>query len=156
MQFMHSRILFLRGKYMSITTSYIYKKESMALSKQFFFIIRLPIAMSFLGHGLVRIPKLQAFSNWMVQEMEPSGIPSILLIPYSYILPFAEALLGVLLILGYKPRYTIAASIILITTLIFGSSMIENWGAIQAQLVHAICLIFLLWLYEKNERYELK
>ena len=31
-----------------------------------YFFLRLPIAMSLLGHGLVRLPKLQGFSNWIV------------------------------------------------------------------------------------------
>lgn len=115
-----------------------------------FFFLRLPLAISFLGHGLVRLPKLNIFSNWMVDSMEKSVLPSFLVVPFSYALPFAEALIGILLLIGIKIRYTLYGGIALISTLILGSSSIENWGAIEAQLIHAIYLGFLLWWYDRN------
>ncbi len=115
-----------------------------------FFYLRLPVAMSLLGHGLVRLPKLQAFSSWMVETMEKSAIPAALIIPFSYILPIAEAILGVLLMVGFQFRYTLMAALILMSVLILGSSSIENWSAIEAQLIHAVYLGGLWWFYEKN------
>ncbi|WP_126974441.1 DoxX family membrane protein [Gynurincola endophyticus] len=118
--------------------------------KTMFFYLRLPVAMSLLGHGLVRLPKLQAFSSWMVETMEKSAIPAALIIPFSYILPIAEAILGVLLMVGFQFRYTLMAALILMSVLILGSSSIENWSAIEAQLIHAVYLGGLWWFYEKN------
>lgn len=115
-----------------------------------FFFLRLPIAVSLLGHGLVRLPKLQAFSEWMVGSMEQSAIPDVLIIPFSYIVPFVETLIGLLLLIGFQPRYTLYAGLALMSILVLGSSSIENWGAIEAQLIHAVYLGGLLWWYERN------
>ncbi|WP_312765212.1 DoxX family membrane protein [Epilithonimonas sp.] len=114
-----------------------------------YFFLRLPIAISLLGHGLVRLPKLGTFSNWMVTTMEKSAIPSFLIVPFAYVLPIAEFLIGLILLIGFKSRYTIYSGLILMSFLILGSASIENWSAIEAQLLHSVYLCGLLWFYEK-------
>lgn len=114
-----------------------------------YFFLRLPIAISLLGHGLVRLPKLETFSNWMVKTMEKSAIPSFLIVPFAYVLPIAEFMIGLLLLIGFKSQYTIYSGLILMSILILGSASIENWSAIEAQLLHSAYLGGLLWLYEK-------
>jgi len=101
------------------------------------------------GHGLVRIPKLQSFTQEMVKSMEKSAIPEELMTPFGYILPFLEAIAGISLLIGFKPKLTIYAAISLMTILIFGSSSVENWSAIEAQLLHSLYLFVLLWFYLK-------
>jgi len=115
-----------------------------------YFLLRLPIAMSLLGHGLVRLPKLTTFSNWMVETMEKSFLPKVLIIPFSYALPILEAIIGLLLFIGFKTKYTIYGGLALMSILILGSSSIENWGAIEAQLLHSFYLFALLYVLEKN------
>ena len=111
--------------------------------------LRLPIAISLLGHGLVRFPKLKTFSNWMVTSMEKSVIPSFMIVPFSYILPIVEFLIGLLLLIGFQTKYTIYSGLVLMSILILGSTSIENWSAIEAQLLHSVYLGGLLWFYEK-------
>lgn len=121
------------------------------MNKITFLFLRLPIAVSLFGHGAVRLPKLKAFSDWMVGTMEQSVLPDSLVMLWSYFLPFAELILGVLLLIGFKPKLTIYASLVLMSLLILGSSLIENWGAIETQLIHAAYLFGLLWYLEKND-----
>lgn len=116
----------------------------------FYFFLRLPTAVSLLGHGLVRLPKLNTFSHWMVETMEQSFIPKALIIPFSYTLPILEAIIGLLLLIGFKTKYTIYAGLALMSILIFGSSSIENWGAIEAQLLHSFYLLALLYIIDKK------
>lgn len=117
--------------------------------KTTYFFLRLPIAISLLGHGLVRLPKLETFSNWMVTSMEKSVIPSFMIVPFSYILPIVEFLIGLLLLIGFQTKYTIYSGLVLMSILILGSASIENWSAIEAQLLHSVYLGGLLWFYEK-------
>ncbi|WP_312823844.1 MauE/DoxX family redox-associated membrane protein [Epilithonimonas sp.] len=114
-----------------------------------YFFLRLPVAISLLGHGLVRLPKLEMFSNCMVTSMEKSAIPSFLIVPFSYILPIVEFLIGLLLLIGFQTKYTIYSGLILMSILILGSASIENWSAIEAQLLHSVYLGGLFWFYEK-------
>lgn len=119
--------------------------------KTIFFFLRLPIAISLLGHGLVRLPKLATFSNWVVTSMEKSMIPDFLIVPFSYILPIAEFLIGLSLVIGFKTKYTIFSGLILMSILILGSSSIENWSAIESQLLHSVYLFGLYWFWNKNQ-----
>lgn len=117
--------------------------------KTAFFFLRLPIAVSLMGHGLVRLPKLPAFSDWMVKTMEKSAIPEALIVPFSYFLPVAEAVIGLFLLINFKTRYTLYSALGLMSILIAGSCSIENWTAIEAQLLHCVYLFGLFWFYEK-------
>lgn len=117
--------------------------------KTIFFFLRLPIAISLAGHGLVRLPKLQTFTEGMVKSMEKSAIPESLITPFGYVLPFLEAIIGISLLIGFKPKLTIYSAFALMSILILGSSSIENWSAIEAQLLHSLYLFALLWFYLK-------
>jgi thiosulfate dehydrogenase [quinone] large subunit len=117
--------------------------------KTAFFFLRLPAAVSLLGHGLVRLPKLAAFSDWMVKTMEKSVIPEALVAPFSYFLPVAEAVIGVLLLVNSKTEYTLYSALVLMSILIAGSCSIENWTAVEAQLLHCIYLFALFWFYKR-------
>lgn len=117
--------------------------------KTAFFFLRLPVAVSLLGHGLVRLPKLHTFSEWMVTSMEKSAIPTVLIVPFSYLLPVVEAILGILLLINFKTKYTLYGALTVMSILILGSCSIENWSAIEAQLLHSFYLFGLFWFYEK-------
>ncbi len=109
-----------------------------------YLILRFAVAVSLFGHGLVRIPKLHGFSLWMVKSFEHSVLPPGVVRPFSYALPFAELIVGMLLILGLFTRKALIAGGLMMVILIFGSSMIENWEAIPSQLIHAAFFSVLL------------
>jgi len=117
--------------------------------KTIFFFLRLPIAVSLLGHGLVRLPKLPAFTDWLVTTMEKSVIPEFLIVPFGYVLPIAEFLIGLSLLIGFQVKYSLFAGLALMSVLIFGSSSIENWSAIESQLLHSLYLFGLVWFWQK-------
>jgi len=117
--------------------------------KTTFFFLKLPIALSLLGHGLVRLPKLPAFTDWLVTTMEKSVLPEFLIVPFGYVLPFAEFLIGLSLLIGFQVKYSLFAGLALMSVLIFGSSSIENWSAIESQLLHSLYLVGLVWFWQK-------
>jgi thiosulfate dehydrogenase (quinone) large subunit len=115
-----------------------------------FLLLRLAIGISFLGHGLVRFPKLQAFSNWMAGNFRQSMLPEALVIPFSYLLPFAEFTIGLLLLSGLLTKYALVAGGIVMLLLLFGTTMIENWEALPSQIIHVVLLAVLLHFLEAN------
>lgn len=115
-----------------------------------YFFLRLPIAMSLLGHGLVRLPKLTVFSNWMVDFMQESWIPASLILGFSYAVPFVEVILGIFLLLGLFTRQTLYGSLLLMSIFIFGNCTIEKWDAVSVQLIHAVYFALLLFLIRYN------
>jgi thiosulfate dehydrogenase [quinone] large subunit len=115
-----------------------------------FFLLRLAAGASMFGHGLVRLPKLSGFSAWMVKGFEHSMLPGWLVVPFSFALPIAEFLIGLLLLLGLFTRTALIAGGIVMAMLIFGSAMIESWEPITSQLVHAAFFAVLLAFIPHN------
>jgi len=115
-----------------------------------FLLLRLAIAISMFGHGLVRLPKLATFSNWMVGSFENSMLPKIIVTPFSYILPIAEFAIGLFLLLGIFTKPSLVAGAVVMLILLFGTSMIENWEAIPSQLIHIAFFALLLHFADYN------
>lgn len=115
-----------------------------------FLIIRLAVAASMFGHGLVRLPKLHGFSGWMVSAFEKSMLPSALVTPFSYILPIAEFAIGLLLVIGLFTSVSLIAGGFTMVILIFGSAMAENWEAMPSQFIHAAFFAVLLSFMQYN------
>jgi len=105
---------------------------------------RLAIGLSFFGHGLVRLPKLTGFSNWMMEQFSKSHLPDFLVLPFSYVLPFLEFISGLLILIGLFTRQGLLLAGAVSLALIFGSTMIENWEALPSQLIHVAFLAGLL------------
>jgi thiosulfate dehydrogenase (quinone) large subunit len=115
-----------------------------------YLLIRLAIGMSAFGHGVVRLFKLSGFSRGMVATFQKSYIPEALVVPFSYILPFAELIVGLLLLIGLFTREAAIAGAVLMILLIFGSTSIENWDAIPTQLIHIAFLVVVLQFLPSN------
>ena len=108
-----------------------------------YFMLRLVAGVSFFGHGLVRLPKLSAFSQWMTGRFASSMLPDALVTPFSYALPVAEFIVGILLVLGLFSQMTIIAGFVVMLLLMLGTCLIENWEALPSQMLHALILIVL-------------
>ncbi|BAV05729.1 thiosulfate dehydrogenase [quinone] large subunit [Filimonas lacunae] len=113
-------------------------------------LLRLAIGASMLGHGLVRLPKLNGFSAWMVGSFQKSMLPSAVVVPFSYVLPIAEFIIGLLLVTGLLTRPALIAGSIVMICLIFGTCMIENWEALPSQLIHVAFFATLLSFIQYN------
>lgn len=110
--------------------------------------IRLGIGISMLGHGLVRIPKLSAFSEGMLNNFEAAVLPNFIVLPFSLALPFIEFILGLLLVLGWQTKRAAILGGILMLSLMVGTTLIENWSALTSQMIH---LLFFVLVYEFNQ-----
>lgn len=115
-----------------------------------FLLLRLAVAISMFGHGLVRLPKLTTFSQWMIDSFENSMLPKIIVTPFSYIVPIAEFVIGLLLLLGLFTKPSLIAGGFVMLALLFGTTMIENWDAIPSQLIHIAFFALLLHFIDYN------
>jgi len=115
-----------------------------------YLLVRLAIGASMFGHGLVRLPKLATFSQWMVGTFEKSMLPKIMVVPFSYGLPIAEFAIGLCLILGLFTKPAMIAGGIVMLILIFGTTLIENWEALPSQLIHIVFFAVLLQFLSDN------
>lgn len=115
---------------------------------------RLPIAVSMLGHGLERMPKLQAFSSHIASQYSKSMLPVAFVTSFSYVLPFLELLTGILLILGLFTRFGCILGVLIMLALIFGSCMIEQWENVFTQIIYG-AYFALLYYFAVYNRYSI-
>lgn len=111
---------------------------------------RLLMGVAFLTHFLVRLPKLAAFQAGMVKQFANSMLPELLVRPFAAVLPFAEGAIGLLLIIGLFTRPALAAALLLMTALVFGSSLLEQWDTVGTQLVYGLFLFGLVLHCQHN------
>lgn len=118
--------------------------------KTAYFFLRLSIGINFLGHGLVRLAKLQDFADGMTKSFEKSWLPSLFVQMFSTALPFLEFIIGLMLIIGFKTRIAAMAGASLIILLLFGSSTVENWEAMGIQMIYAGLFYILICRMDNN------
>lgn len=116
--------------------------------------VRLSMAVSMLTHGIVRLPKLTAFSDGMVAQFNRSMLSEGLVRPWAYAVPWIELVLGITLLLGLFTRVSAIAGAVLLLVLMGGSGMVENWGAFPSQLMH-IAFFLAIILYRKYNSFAL-
>lgn len=121
------------------------------MNRTTYLLIRLAVGASMFGHGLVRLPKLDGFSHWMVGQFGKSILPAALVMPFSYVLPLVEFVIGLLLLIGLFTRAAAIAGGIAMAVLIFGTTTIEDWSAIPTQLIHAAFFAVLVQFAGANE-----
>jgi thiosulfate dehydrogenase [quinone] large subunit len=120
-------------------------------SEQYTYLLaRLPIGMSFFGHGFIRLTKLSGFSQGMVIQFSKSFLPGQFVLAFSYILPFFELIIGLLLLLGLFTRFSIVLGMVVILALIAGSSIIEQWNAVFIQMFYGAYLAVLFYFTRYN------
>ncbi len=114
-------------------------------------LLRVSVGVSMFVHGLVRLPKLAAFSLWMFKSFQRSALPPSLVKPFSIALPMLEFAIGMFLIAGLLTKQALVAGCIVMMLLLFGSGMIENWDAIPSQLIHVAFFTTLLYFISANK-----
>jgi thiosulfate dehydrogenase [quinone] large subunit len=113
---------------------------------------RLPIAVSALGHGIDRIPKIQVFSDHLVDQFSKSILPLKLVGAFGTALPFIELGIGALLILGLFTRFACVIGVITMLALIFGSCLLEQWDNVLSQMLYSLYFV-MLYYYAFYNRY---
>jgi thiosulfate dehydrogenase [quinone] large subunit len=120
------------------------------MNKMTYLMLRFTIGTSMFGHGLVRLPKLSVFSNGMVAHFQKSFLPPSFVLAFSYALPFAEFIIGLLLLIGLFTKQALIAGVLVMIMLIFGSTTVENWDVISLQLMHVVFFSVLFQFISAN------
>jgi thiosulfate dehydrogenase (quinone) large subunit len=112
---------------------------------------RLPLGIVELMHGLVRLPVLAAFAAGMEKQFQGTILPGWFVYSFGSVLPFLEGLIGLALILGVFTRWTLVTASLLMSILIFGTSLRSDWGIVGVQMIYAIAFFIALFFLEHNQ-----
>ncbi len=115
-----------------------------------FAILRLMLGINMLGRGMVRLPKLREFASGTVEAFSGTFLPDVFVFAFAITIVLVEAVVGALLILGWKTRWALTAMGLLMCALAFGMILREQFGTVANILLYGVAVFLLLF----NTRYD--
>lgn len=108
-------------------------------------VIRITLGISFLFHGINRIYSgVGEFSKNMVVKFADSSLPEIVILPFSYLMPFLWIVIGILILLKLRIKQVLVAAFIFSNLIIIGICVVGQWGALSIQFFHILMIYILL------------
>ena len=77
-------------------------------------------------------------------------LPPLLVRMFGYGLPWMEAMVGLLVLVGFWTRYALTGGALLILLLTFGTALRQDWETAGLQLTYALVFGLLLVFRERN------
>jgi thiosulfate dehydrogenase [quinone] large subunit len=115
-------------------------------------VLRVCLGFAFMMHGVARIffghfhPYLTEYTNRFVG----SPLPLVVARDFLAALPFVEAALGFLLLIGMATLYTLCFCGFIMLCLLFGTCLRQDWNGAQTQLIYTFLFAYLLMNLECN------
>jgi thiosulfate dehydrogenase [quinone] large subunit len=120
--------------------------NSMSSRNLAYLVFRLVMGVNMLSHGVVRIFSIGVgnFASKTATQFAGTLLPIGMVQRFLFVLPFVEAILGILIILGLFSRAALAISGLLIGVLVLGTGLRNDWATVSIQLIYAIGFYLLL------------
>jgi len=115
-------------------------------------ILRLSFGANILLHGVSRLLNGRAaFLAYLTHYFEHSHlIPASSLPAFGVVLPWVETTLGLLLMLGLFSRFSLIAGALVMTALVIGTNLAQDWLVSGLQLIYCFLYYYLLVHMEEN------
>ena len=115
------------------------------------FLLRLFTGINFLMHGAVRVfGDYSGFADGMVNDFSDTFLPAFSVRLLGYAIPIIELIVGVILITGFQLKIGLVIGFLLIATLIFGMSLLQEWGVVGSQMIYALALFLILYFQDDD------
>lgn len=115
-------------------------------------ILRLSFGANIMLHGLSRIlngrPAFLAYLNHYFEHAHL--IPPGMLPVFGAVLPWVETTLGLLLMVGLFSRFTLIVGALVMTGLVIGTNLAQDWLVSGLQLIYCFLYYYLLIHLEQN------
>ena len=114
-------------------------------------LLRVVFGMNIFFHGLSRlVGDHAAFLASLSQQVAKAPIPKWVLSPFAAVLPWAEATIGLLLLLGLFTRFALGAGSLVMIALMAGITLAQNWDVAGIQLIYCAIYFVLLTYRDRN------
>ena len=113
-------------------------------------LLRLTLGAVLLVYGVGKFKAgIGNVASGMVKQFS-GKLPSVLVLPFAYALPFAEVTLGALILLGLFTTVALVLSGLLFAALTFGLAVAGEGAIVAHNLQYALINFVLLWLSDLN------
>jgi thiosulfate dehydrogenase [quinone] large subunit len=115
-------------------------------------ILRVSFGANIFLHGLSRLLNGRAaFLAYLNHYFEHAHlIPTVLLPVFGAVLPWVETTLGLLLLLGLATRFALIAGALVMTALVIGTNLAQDWEVAGLQLIYCFIYYYLLARIDLN------
>jgi thiosulfate dehydrogenase [quinone] large subunit len=129
-------------------TSSAHREKDAALG---YLLLRATIGTNIFIHGLSRLLAGPShFADALVAAFQHTPLPTGLVHLFALVLPWAESIVGLLVLVGIRTRLALVAGSLLILTLTFGSTLNQDWESAGLQLIYATVFASLLAFRHHN------
>jgi thiosulfate dehydrogenase (quinone) large subunit len=125
---------------MGVTNSDLWSDQALAYT-----LLRLTLGVTIFVHGANRILHgVQNFAAGMDKDFAGTILPALMVHLFGLTLPFFEAVVGALLIIGLLTRAALLVGALLIAVLVFGTTLREQFMIVGIQLIYAAIYFVLI------------
>ena len=102
-----------------------------------YLLLRAILGLNIAIHGISRILAGPSnFASSLLPEFQKTILPAWSAYQFGLVLPFAEAILGSLLLIGLMTRVSLAGRSLLMIALTFGTCLRQDWNTASTQLIY--------------------
>jgi thiosulfate dehydrogenase [quinone] large subunit len=101
-------------------------------------LLRITLGLNIFMHGTSRLlAGVGNFVSGMIKLFQGTVLPTAVVVPFGYALPWLEAGLGFLIIVGFRTREALVAGSLLMLALTFGTALRQDWDVAGVQLLYS-------------------
>ena len=101
-------------------------------------LLRITLGLNIFMHGTSRLlAGISNFVSGMIKMFQSTVLPTAVVVPFGYALPWLEAGLGFLIIVGFRTREALVAGSLLMLALTFGTALRQDWDVAGVQLLYS-------------------
>ena len=100
-------------------------------------LLRVTFGLNIFLHGTSRLlGGIGNFVSGLIKMFQNTVLPTAVVVPFGYALPWLEAGLGLLIIVGFRTREALVAGSLLMLALTFGTALRQDWDVAGVQLLY--------------------
>ena len=110
-----------------------------------YLMLRATLGLNIFLHGTTRIVAgLSVFAGSLLPMFQKTFLPGWSVYTFGLTLPWAEAILGLLILVGLRTRAALIGGSLVMLVLTFGTGLRQDWQVAELQLVYAVVYAALL------------
>lgn len=114
-------------------------------------LLRVTLGINIALHGITRIVAGQStFAASLSKQFAVTTLPHFAVQGFGYVLPWGEAIIGLLLLFGAGTRVALITGALVMAMLTFGTCLVQDWNVAGLQLIYSTVYFLLIAMMRYN------